>query len=168
MLLDDFSRGDGQSQIGTRWEGFTDRVMGGRSDMSAGIVRTEDGPALHMTGRVTTENNGGFIQARLPLSPEGRFDASGYQGVALTVRGRGDHYYIHLRTTRTRMPWAHYAQKLPVTEEWQRVELPFPEFEGEMMLGGRGVDTGRLRSLAVVAAKADFDADIQVREISLY
>ncbi|TVR73120.1 MAG: NADH:ubiquinone oxidoreductase [Spirochaetaceae bacterium] len=168
ILLDDFSNGDGQSLIGTRWEGFTDRVMGGRSDMSARIVRTVDGPAMHMTGRVTTENNGGFIQVRLPLSETEHFDASGYQGVVVTVRGNGDNYYVHLRTTRTRLPWAHYKQALPVTEEWRRVELPFEIFEGAHMLGGRRVDTDRLRSVAVVAGGADFQADIQVREIAFY
>ncbi|TVR31393.1 MAG: NADH:ubiquinone oxidoreductase [Spirochaetaceae bacterium] len=168
MLLDDFSRSDGQALIGTQWEGFTDRVMGGRSDMDARVVSTEDGPAIHMTGRVTTENNGGFIQVRLPLSEHGHLDASAYRGVALSVRGSGDNYYVHLRTNRTRFPWAHYARKLPVTEQWQRVELPFEEFEGQLMLGGRRVDTDRLRSIAVVAAKADFQADIWVREVSLY
>jgi hypothetical protein len=168
VLLDDFSRTDGRSLVGTRWEGFTDRVMGGRSDMSAGVIQTADGPAMHMTGRVTTENNGGFIQVRLPLSENGRFDASQYRGVAVTVRGSGDNYYVHLRTAHTRMPWAHYPQKLPVTGEWHRVELPFTEFEGELTLGGRPVDTNRLRSIAIVAAKADFQADIQVRDIALY
>jgi hypothetical protein len=168
ILLDDFSNGDGQSLIGTRWEGFTDRVMGGRSDMSARIVVTTDGPAMHMTGRVTTENNGGFIQVRLPLSESGHFDASGYQGVAVTLRGSGDNYYVHLRTTRTRLPWAHYKQALPVTAEWRRVELPFAIFKGTHMLGGRRVDTDRLRSVAVVAGGADFQADIQVREIAFY
>jgi hypothetical protein len=168
LILDDFSRTDGQSIIGTQWEGFTDRVMGGRSDIHARIAQTDNGPAIHMTGRVTTENNGGFIQVRLPLSGDGRFDASAYQGVALTVRGKGDNYYVHLRTSRTRFPWSHYAQKLPVTEEWQRVELPFEEFEGQLMFGGREVNRNRLRSVAVVAAKANFQADIWVREVALY
>lgn len=168
MLLDDFTRTDGRSRVGTRWEGFTDRVMGGRSDMAAGIERTDDDPFLRMTGNVTTENNGGFIQVRLPLSESGLFDASQYRGVAVTVRGRGNNYYLHLRTARTRMPWAHYAQRLPVTGQWQRVQLPFAEFEGELTLGRRPVDTDRLRSIAVVAAKADFQADIQVRDIALY
>lgn len=168
MLLDDFSRPDGRSLVDTRWEGFTDRVMGGRSDMAAGIERTADGPVLRMTGNVTTENNGGFIQVRLPLSDSGLFDASQYRGVAVTVRGSGNNYYLHLRTARTRMPWAHYAQHLPVTGQWQRVQLPFSEFKGELTLGSRPVDTDRLRSIAVVAANADFQADIQVRDIALY
>lgn len=168
LLLDDFSRSDGRSQLGTRWEGFTDRVMGGRSDMQVALARTDAGPALHMTGEVSLENNGGFIQARLPLAEEGALDAEEYRGVALQVRGAGDHYYVHLRTTRTRFPWAHYALKMPVSDEWQWLRLPFESFEGQMMLGGRRPDSGRLRSVAVVAAKAEFTADLWVRRIALY
>jgi hypothetical protein len=168
LLLDDFSRSDGRAVIGTQWEGFTDRVMGGRSDMSVGVRDTESGPALRMTGTVSLENNGGFIQVRLELAESGFFNAGEFRGVAVEARGRGDHYYIHLRNARTRFPWAYYAAKLPVTEEWQRIEIPFESFEGEYMLGGGRMDVGRLRSVAVVAAKAEFDADIWVRSVSLY
>ncbi|HMB37435.1 MAG TPA: CIA30 family protein, partial [Wenzhouxiangellaceae bacterium] len=68
LLLDDFSRSDGVSAIGTRWQDFSDRVMGGLSDMQAGIVETERGSVLRMSGQVRLENNGGFIQVRLPLA----------------------------------------------------------------------------------------------------
>ncbi|TVQ39264.1 MAG: NADH:ubiquinone oxidoreductase [Spirochaetaceae bacterium] len=168
LLLDDFSREDGRSRVATQWEGFTDRVMGGRSDMSARIEHGAQGPALRMTGRVSLENNGGFIQMRLPLSATGAIDASGYRGVAVTARATGDHYYIHLRTSRTRFPWSHYEQKIPVTEQWKRIELPFADFVAQNMLGGGSPDVSRLRSVAVVAGKADFTADIRVRSIELY
>jgi hypothetical protein len=171
LLLDDFSRSDGQSRVSTRWEGFTDRVMGGRSDMQARVEAMDDGRVLRMTGRVSLENNGGFIQVRLPLSPEGAFDAREYRGVAVTARAAGDHldqYFVHLRTDRTRLPWSHYEQKMPVTREWRRLELPFSDFEAQNMLGRAPPDVSRLRSVAVVAGKADFTADIQVRSIELY
>ena len=171
LLLDDFSRSDGQSRVSTRWEGFTDRVMGGRSDMQAWVEPTEDGRVLRMTGRVSLENNGGFIQVRLPLSPAGSFDAREWRGVAVTARADSDdldRYYLHLRTDRTRLPWSHYEQKLPVTREWRRLELPFSGFEPRNMLGRAAPDSSRLRSVAVVAGKADFTADIQVRSIELY
>ena len=80
LLIDDFTDRDGLSSFGTRWNGFTDRVMGGRSDMQAGVVETDDGvrrnrrcsgPALRMRGSVRLDNNGGFIQVRLPLETGG-------------------------------------------------------------------------------------------------
>jgi hypothetical protein len=167
LLLDDFADRDRVSAVGTRWEGFTDQVMGGVSQMTVTVAESDAGPALHMRGRVSLENNGGFIQARLALAESGTFDAGDYAGVALVVRGREDHYYLHLRTPRTVFPWAHFAARLPVSEQWRRVEVPFSSFEPQYMLGGR-LDTSRLRSVAVVAAKAAFEADIWVRSVGLY
>lgn len=67
LILDDFTSQSGTSTYGTAWQGFTDRVMGGRSDMRAGISRESGDSFLRMAGVVSLENNGGFIQARLPL-----------------------------------------------------------------------------------------------------
>lgn len=167
LLLDDFSDTAGVSAVGTRWEGFTDQVMGGVSQMQAGVEPTDAGAALHMSGRVSLENNGGFIQTRLRLAESGTFDAGDYTGIALVVRGTGDHYYLHLRTPRTMFPWAHFAAPLPVAGEWRRVEVPFSSFEAKYMMGGR-LDRSRLRSVAVVAGQAAFDADIYVRSVGLY
>ncbi|HRP88362.1 MAG TPA: CIA30 family protein, partial [Gammaproteobacteria bacterium] len=81
LLLDDFHRDDGIAVLGTRWEGFTDRVMGGRSDMQVGYRDTDVGRVLQMRGQVRLENRGGFIQARLPLATGGgSIDASEWQG----------------------------------------------------------------------------------------
>ncbi len=94
LLIDDFS--SDISALGTPWEGFTDRVMGGRSDMVVGIKHEDGHPYLSMTGNVSLANNGGFIQARLLLKGDGRssFDASRYSGIRLSAKGRGDDYYI--------------------------------------------------------------------------
>ena len=53
LLLDDFRDASGLSQIGVYWQGFTDRVMGGISNMQAGIARDESGEEyLRMSGEV--------------------------------------------------------------------------------------------------------------------
>jgi|GEM_PF-5095998 len=66
LLFDNFSV-KSVSRFRTVWEGYTDRVMGGISDMSSEIVSDESGFYLRMVGKVRTENNGGFIQMRLGL-----------------------------------------------------------------------------------------------------
>ncbi len=167
-VLHDLSDGGRTSELGTEWEGFTDQVMGGVSTMSSGIEPIDDGYALHMTGSVSLENNGGFVQVRLRLGEEGNFDASEYSGVAVEARGSGEAYYLHLRTPRTFLPWSHYAAPLPVTEKWQRIEVPFASFDAEYMVGGGSPNAARLKSLAVVAAFAEFEADIWVRRVSFY
>jgi hypothetical protein len=169
LLLDDFTDTNRISQLGTAWEGFTDQVMGGVSEMRVAVESSDRGAALHMTGRVSLENNGGFIQSRLKLAEAGSFDASGYTGIALLVRAEGEHYYLHLRTPRTVFPWAHFAApiQVPGDGQWHRVEVPFDSFEPKYMIGGR-LETARLRSVAIVAAGAAFDADIWVRSIGFY
>lgn len=174
LVLDNFADGDGRPRVGVAWQGFTDGVMGGRSRMEAGVERAREAgedPYLRLSGEVSLENNGGFIQVRLLLSDGGAWDAGEYRGVFLEARSDrplDGGYWMHLRTSRTRMPWAHYEQTLPVTGEWQRIELPFAEFAPSYMLARRGPDQSRLRSLAVVAAKQAFSAQIEVRRIGLY
>jgi hypothetical protein len=167
LLLDDFADADNESKIGTTWEGFTDRVMGGRSDMQAEVVATDIGPVLRMTGSVSLANNGGFIQVRLPLSSRGSFDAGDYSGFRLRVRGSGDQYFLHTRTSQNIFPWAHFVAGLPVTEEWQTVDVPFTEFRPESS-NASTFDISRLKSVAIVAAKAEFEAEIEVSSIGLY
>lgn len=166
LLLDDFSRGDGTSAIGTRWQGFTDRVMGGLSEMQAGIIETEQGPALKLSGRVRLENNGGFIQVRLPLAEnDDSLDASRFDGVEITVRGVPGAYYLHLRTPETSRPWQYYRARLPVGEEWTTRSIPFSDFEGKSISGQP--DSSRLRSIAVVAYGEAFDAEIEIAALAL-
>lgn len=188
LLLHDFTDGDPRSELGTEWEGFTDRVMGGRSTISSGIVPGDEGYLLRLSGRVSLENNGGFIQVRLMLAEDGGFDAEEYSGIAVVAR-RADGgvdtadggvdtadaagkesggYYLHLRTPRTLFPWAHYAAPLPVGRDWREVRVPFTAFEPKYMMGGGKANLRRLRSLAIVAAWRAFDADLRVRRVGFY
>ncbi len=169
LLLDDFSDGNGVSALGTEWQGFTDRVMGGRSDIEARLLREEDTFFLRMQGKVSLENNGGFIQVRLMLGEgRGRFDAAGYNGVRIKYRTTAEgSYYLHMRTGQNRFPWAHFAAPLPNSPEWGEARIPWSAFEGQLTpLNTPRLD--KLSSIAVVAAKEEFSARIDVREISLY
>ena len=168
LLLDDFSDPTGKSLIGTYWQAYTDRVMGGLSDMETYVDRQESNALLKMKGKVSLANNGGFIQLRLPLgNGDTAFDAGEYTGITLVVRGKGDGYYIHIRTRRTRLPWSYFVQKIPLKADWTKVDLPFEAFEPEYTLLRR-LDTKSITSVAVVAAKKEFTADIEVASISLY
>lgn len=161
LVIDDFSRADGRSAVGTRWRDFTDRVMGGRSDMQAGVVETGQGKALRMSGRVRLDNNGGFIQVRLPLAEDGNsLDASRFDGIEITARGAPGAYYLHLRTPDSSRPWQYYRARLPVSEDWTTRAISFGDFEGKSISGRP--DLSRLRSVAVVAYGEAFTADIEI------
>ena len=184
LLIDDFARS--QSAVGTEWEGFTDRVMGGRSEMSVTVVPDGDDRVLRMRGRVSLENNGGFIQVRVPLADRGAFDAREYEGVAVELRVRNaGSYYVHMRTAQNLAPWTYFAQQIPSTlaadsrddgrqDDDQHndgrliVQLPFEGFESELMFGSPRPNLRRVRSLALVAASDNFEADIELSRIWLY
>ena len=59
MIFEDFT-----SDAAERWDYVADRVMGGVSSGEAQIVRDGADSAVHLTGTVSTDNNGGFIQVR--------------------------------------------------------------------------------------------------------
>lgn len=166
LLIDDFSDADAVSALGTRWEGLTDRVMGGRSDMAMAIRDGNDGPVLEMRGTVRLENRGGFIQARLPLDARGGlFDASEWWGVRLKVRGRPGPYYVHLRSRQNWMPWQYYRARFEVGPEWREVSIPFTDFDGVAIR--RDLDLRGLKSIAIVAYGEAFEAEIEVARIEL-
>ena len=169
LLLDDFTNANGVSTHGTAWQSLTDRVMGGRSDMRANIVQEADSSFLRMTGRVSLENNGGFIQVRLPLrTGEDLLDARDYRGIELDVRSTAGSYFVHVRTSQNVLPWSYYAAPLPVSAQWQTVRIPFDEFSGSSMFRRGTPNLRRLQSIAIVAGTTAFEADIAVRRIGLY
>ena len=68
MVLDNLST-PGTTVQKQNWSFFTDGVMGGLSQGKAIISNVDGIDCYHMTGNVTTENNGGFIQIRNQLKP---------------------------------------------------------------------------------------------------
>lgn len=167
LLIEDFGRDDGVSSIGTRWMGFTDRVMGGVSDQQVTLEEIEGRRALRLRGQVRLENDGGFIQVALPLAgAREAMDASGFTGVRLQVRGNGEQYAVHLRTSATRLPWQYYEATFTACPEWTTVDLPFSRFTPQAL--SRSMDPARLTRVAVVGAKRAFAADVAVARIELY
>ena len=164
LLLDDFQRDDGLSALGTGWEGLSDRVMGGRSDMQVGYHDSDAGLVLFLRGQVRLENRGGFIQARLPFDPAGgSFDAIAWQGLRIKVRGVPGPYYLHLRTRQNWQPWQHYRAPIEVEAGWREQFIPFSAFEGRATV--RRMDVSALKSVGVVAYGEAFEAEIEVARL---
>ena len=166
-VLDDFSRDDLISTLGTPWRGFSDQVMGGISQETIALTEIEGRRCLRLTGDVRLENNGGFIQMALDLAPEGRtLDASSYTGVLLTARGNGESYGAHLRTPACTRPWQSYRTGFVAMPEWREIKLPFDEFEPYRLTDA--LDVGQLRRLGLVAIGRAFYADLAISAVGLY
>jgi Complex I intermediate-associated protein 30 (CIA30) len=115
--------------------------------------------AIRMRGDVSLENNGGFVQIVIDLSPGGGVvDASAWSGIEIDVFGNAEEYGVHLRTDALTKPWQSFRQIFTAYAEWRTVELPFAHFvpyRTDVLL-----DTRRLRRIGVVAIGRAFSCDL--------
>lgn len=160
MMIEDF-----KVQPEARWRFLADTVMGGVSSGQVSFEQEDGQPHARMTGRVSTANNGGFIQIRLTLPkppPEGT------AGVRLIVRGNDQRYFVHLRTKGTLLPWQYYQAGFNVRRDWAEVRLPLDAFAASGALLRSVPRADSLTSIGIVAYGRDHDAEIDVREVGFY
>ena len=79
VLIDDFTSGSQKN-----WRFFADTVMGGISTGKLDFVNEDGTSYARLRGRVSTANNGGFIQMRRDLKSA---PSANTKGVRLMVRG---------------------------------------------------------------------------------
>jgi hypothetical protein len=149
----------------TRWRFFADTVMGGVS--SGNLAFVTEGGRVHarMTGKVSTANNGGFIQIRMNLASPPPVEI---EGVRLVVRGNRQRYFVHLRTTGTLLPWQYYQAGFEVGASWREVRLPLVRFTPSGSLLSATPKGTSLTSIGIVAYGRDHDAEIEIREVAFY
>ena len=73
-----------------QWKFISDNVMGGLSTGSIAYEMKEGQSIAYLSGDVTTENNGGFIQFRRNLK---EIDLQEANYVKITAKGNGEIYY---------------------------------------------------------------------------
>jgi len=166
MILDDRSSGTLVATNGASWRAISDTVMGGVSSGSLVPTMIDGRACLQLSGEVSLENNGGFVQASLDLGASGPFDASGHAGVEIDVYGNGETYNLHLRTDDTRIVWQSYRTSFQAQPHWQTLRLPFAEFKPYRI--DRTLDTQKLRRLGIVAIGREMRADICIARLALY
>lgn len=160
ILMDDFT-----DAPQSRWTFISDQVMGG---ISTGRINFKAYPGqsyVEMLGRVSTENNGGFIQFRSKI-PD--IDLEGTSGIAITVKGNQQRYFVHLRSRWTVFPWHYYQANFDAEESWKEIRLPWASFTPSNLwlpeiTGARG-----LNSVGIVAFGRDHTAQVAVKEIGFY
>jgi peptide methionine sulfoxide reductase msrA/msrB len=161
FLVDDFKSQESD------WEFITDGVMGGMSTGEMELAALDKRRAMHMAGKLSLENNGGFIQVRKNLkTKQGLFNASDYLGVYIVARAKPHKYAIHLRTGNTILPWQYYQADFVATEKWQKIKIPFTKFQPYSLK--KKLNTNKIKSIAVVAIKEEFNPNIFIDEIGFY
>ena len=160
IMIDDF-----KSQPEKRWRFIADTVMGGISTGNVSFLAENKDTYARMTGNVSTQNNGGFIQFRMKLpSPLPK----SVVGLRLVVRGNNQKYFMHLRTTGTFLPWQYYQAGFEVNRYWSEVRLPFEAFKASGNFLRAVPQPESLKSVGIVAFGRDHEAEIEVREVGYY
>ncbi|EDM72014.1 hypothetical protein RAZWK3B_17888 [Roseobacter sp. AzwK-3b] len=167
LVLDDLSCPAPRTPLGTTWELVSDRVMGGVSDGTLTRTTLAGRMALRLSGSVSLENNGGFLQMALDLRPDGSaLDARAFTGVELDVFGNDQSYNLHLRTADVIRPWQSYRLAFTAPAQWSTLRLPFSDVTPHRV--DAPFDPATLRRIGIVAIGRAFRADIAIARIALY
>ena len=148
------------------WSFFTDGVMGGVSQGKAFFGKSGSDNFVRLEGKVSTENNGGFIQIRTKLSPE--INSKDYNGVYVKVYGNQKNYNLHLRTGLTLAPWQYYSYTFATTENWSEIRAPLNEFKKSNFYQPKSILGQKIKSVGLVAGFDNFKSDICLSEIGFY
>lgn len=167
LVLTDFQAPEPVMIENCAWRGFSDRVMGGVSDSNVEPAKVGGRRCLRMTGRVTRDSGGGFIQMAMYLG--GRrdaFDASAWQGLEFLVYGNDEDYNVHIRTADVRWHSQSYRATVFAGAEWQTIRLPWSAFEPNEI--DAPLDTGNIVRVGLLGWMREFEADLSVAEVALY
>ena len=148
-----------------QWVYLTDRVMGGISEGTAQFEDQGIDQVIRLSGEVSTANNGGFIQVRSPVLWEA---AKGKTGIRLTVKGNGDQYFLHIRSTDTHLPWHYYQHSFQASGAWSEISLPFEDFEKSSSLLRATLGQSKIKTIGIVAYGKDYSADVSVKRLEFY
>ena len=147
------------------WEFISDNVMGGVSFGKVDFLKENQEFFIRMTGFVSLQNNGGFIQVRRKIHSKNNTIK---RGIKLVLRGNEMSYYIHLRTKYTILPWQYYQGTINVNENWSETKVEIKNFTRSGVLLPKKINPKHIKSIAIVAFGKEHKARIDVKEIVFY
>lgn len=157
---------DAQMELSPNWEYVADTVMGGVSQGQATVGTVDGRRAIRLTGDVSLDNNGGFVQIAFDLRGGAPFDASGWTGIALDVLGNGVAYDLRLRTDQITRPWQSFRAEFTAPGTWTTVQIPFTDLVPHRTEAT--FDPASLRRIGILAIGREMRADIAVAAVRLY
>ena len=148
------------------WEYVADTVMGGVSRGRAERKTVAGRTAMHLTGMVSLENNGGFVQMAFDLAGGATFDASGFSGLSFDVLGNGARYDVRVRTDALTRPWQSFRAEFEAPTHWTTLNVAFGDLVPHRTKAI--FDPARVRRIGILAVGREMQADIAVSSIRLY
>ena len=147
------------------WSFFTDGVMGGVSSGKAFFGKSGSDNFVRLEGRVSTANNGGFIQIRHSLA---KYLDNNIKGISLKVRGNGEKYYIFIRTTSTLLPWQFYNASFKTSKNWKVIKINLDSFQPSSSFLRKKIKSSSIKSIGIVAYGRDHKAKVDISEIYFF
>jgi hypothetical protein len=163
LVLTDFGPENEFLIPGAQWRGFSDRVMGGVSSADFNRDRVDGRRCVRMTGDVTRDSGGGFIQMALYLDEA---DASPYSGIELLVYGNDEDYNLHIRTPDCGWHDESYRATFHAESRWQTIQVPWEAFEANSVT--EKLDTSRIERIGLLGWMREFSADLAIGQIAVY
>lgn len=149
------------------WEYVADAVMGGKSDGHMSHHQIKGRLAAHLTGEVSLENNGGFIQMAFDFQRDGTaFDASRWTGLEMALAGNAEQYELRLRTSDLDRPWQSFRCMFEPQPDWTVHRFAFADLEPYRT--DMPFDASALRRCGLVAVGRAFRVDLAVSRVALY
>ena len=148
-----------------KWSFVSDKVMGGVSSGNVEFLPLENNFLAHITGKVSTENRGGFIQIRRKLN---KINLENSKFIDIIAKGNNQKYFIHIRTTGTILPWQYYQTDFNVNNEFKAFRLPINNFKRSSSFLSNKINPKKITSIGIVAFGRDHIADIIIKEISFH
>ena len=147
-----------------KWEFFSDKVMGGISEGKFEILKDKKSNYLRLSGVVSTENNGGFIQIRSNFD----IDEENFKGIRIQARGLPSEYFVHIRTSFLLLPWQYYSGKFFVSEVWEDHEILFENFEKSNFYQPSLFSSSDIKSIGFVAFGKNFEPRLDILKAELF
>ena len=147
----------------SQWKFISDDVMGGLSTGSVVYETSKGGSIALLSGNVTIENNGGFIQIRRDLS---KINLDKAKFVKVIVKGNNQKYFIHLRTTGMFLPWQYYQSEFIAGKDYSQILLPISEFKRSGFPLTKNIKSKSIVAISLVAIGRNHQAKLYVKEVS--
>ena len=145
-----------------KWSFLSDQVMGGVSSGKVFFNSKNDKNYAYLSGKVSTQNNGGFIQIRRKLN---NINLSKSQYIKVIAKGNNQKYFIHIRTTGTFFPWQYYQLDFNVEENYKVMTLPIKDFKRSGSFLSKIINPKSITSIGLVAFGRDHLAELYIQEI---
>ena len=152
-------------QNSEKWNFVTDQVMGGVSSGNVEFIPLKNNFVAHITGKVSTQNRGGFIQIRRKLN---KVNLENSKFINITAKGNNQKYFIHLRTTGTFLPWQYYQAPFLATNAWETQNINLDEFKRSGIMLAKNINPKNIKSIAIVAYGKEHEAFVEVNNIIIY